>query len=266
MRSRRLRWLGVAAIVAIGLYFVADIVALQYLQSRGAGRISQALAAQSSTLKLGSLPFLPSYLGGHLSGVEAKVKDATAKEGFGVQSIDIRASEIRFGPGKMFSLARSLFSTRSKVTLTEPIAIIEIGEQDLSEFIKRRVPRVGDVQVSGSGIEVRFKLPEREANASSSSSGSSSSPSPSPSPSFDELLTKPARYLPRIEGRHFVLTLTSLSQLGFQYRDEALSIEHMIELPPVPAGMSSDVRLGKGVITIDCEGKTVTLDVGEGPA
>jgi hypothetical protein len=264
MRRRPfVRWVGVAAVVAIGLYFVLDVVALQYMQSRGSAGIAQELAAESATLKLGSVPFLPSYLGGHTNGVEAKVRAATAEGGFGVQSINVRAREMKFSAGKMFSLARSLFSTRTKVTLVEPIALIDIGEADLRDYIIRHIPSVGDVQIKGSGIEVRFNIPQREG-ISSSTSGPS--PSPTATPNAEDLLTKPARYLPRVEARRFVLTLTSVSQVNSRYHDDAFRIERLIKLPMVPAGMTSDVRLGKGVITLDCEGKAVTLEVGEGPS
>jgi hypothetical protein len=273
-RAHLFRWLGVALVVAVGLYFVFDVVALQYMQGRGSADIAQTLAAEGATLKLGSIPFLPRYLSGHLGSrcdsaqctrnIEAKVKGATAEDGFGVQLIDFEASGATFAPAKTFGIARHLFSARTKMTLTDPIVLTEIGQADLSDYIKKKISQVGDVQVNASGIEVRFKLSAPEAPTPYYGYGPTPSPTPTPGP--DQLLSKPARYLPRVDAGRFGLTLTSVSQVPPEFRDDASRIETLIHLPPVPAGMTSDVRLGKAVITIESQGKSVTINVGQGPS
>lgn len=261
MRRRRLyRWIGVGLVLAVGLYFVLDVVMLQYMQSRGGAEVARGMTAESASVKLGSVPFLTGFLSGRISNVSASISGATAAGGFGVQSIDFTAKQVHFSPRRMFSLARSLFSTRTTVTFNDPFGQVEIGEGDLRDFIKHAIPDVGDVQVKSSGVEVRFKLP-RPARTFSSASPSLS---PTPTPNPDDLLSKPARFLPRIEDRKFVLTLIDVSQIGFDFRDDAARIENLISLPPVPATMNSDVRLGKGVIVIESTGKTLTVTIGEG--
>src|ERR1041385_8663432 len=147
MRRRRLyRRAGVALVLLVGLYFVLDVVSLQYMQSRARAGIAHQMTAEDASVKLGSVPFLPGYLSGRISNVSASVTGATGAGGFGVQSVDVRAGQVRFGPGKIFSLARSIFATRTKITLIDPIAIVQIGEADLGNFIKSAIPSVGDVQ------------------------------------------------------------------------------------------------------------------------
>ncbi len=264
MRRRRLvRWIGVAAILVVGLYFVVDVVTLQYLQSRAGAEVARGMAAQGVKVHLGSVPFLPGFLFGHTSNVGATIDGATASGGFGVDQIDFTASTVHYSPSHMFSLARSLFATQTKVTFAQPQCTVQLAESDLSQFIEHNVPDVGQVSVKPTGIEIRFKLPLLPAVTAPTSSPS---PSPSPTPKPEDQLTEPARFLPRIENGHFVLTLIDVSQIGTEFRDDAARIENLISLPPVPSSMNSDVRLGKGVIVIESQGLTLTVTIGEGPS
>ena len=262
MRRRGLyRWLGVAAVLLVGLYFVFDVVSLQYMQSRAQAQIAAAMSASGAKVKLGSIPFLPGYFDGKLVNVEFNVSGATAQGGFGVSSIDVQASELRFGPGKMFALARSLFATRTKVTLVKPISIVQISETDLSEYIKRNVSTVGDVAVKATGIEIRFKIKPAQHYYGYYYSAT---PSPTPTPSGQPELTKPARYLPFVENHRLVLSLTTIFGVPYEFQDDAERIQNLIRLPPIPGELNSDVHLGKGVIVVESQGPSVTLNVGEG--
>jgi len=261
MRRRRLyRWVGAGLLVAIGLYFVLDVVSLQYMQSRAGAQVARAMTAESATVKLGSVPFLPGFFAGRISNVSASINGATASGGFGVATIDFTAKVVHFSPRHMLSLARSLFSSKTTVTFDQPFMHVEIAESDLSDFIKHAVPSVGQVQVKPTGIEIRFKIPQPTETFSSFGP----SPSPTPSPKPEDLLTEPARYLPVIQDRHFMLRLIDVSQIGFAYRDDAARIENLISLPPVPSSMNSDVRLGKGVIVIESSGLKLSATIGEG--
>jgi hypothetical protein len=261
MRRRRLvRWIGVGVVLVVGLYLVADVVVLQYMQSRAGATVARAMAAQDAKVRLGSIPFLPGFLRGRTSNVSATIDGATAAGGFGVDQIQFSAVSVRYSTWHMFSLSRSLFSTQTKVTFTQPDATVQIAESDLSDFIEHNVPDVGQVAVKATGIEIRFKL-------APPATSSFATPSPSPTPRPDQGLTEPARYLPRIDDRRFVITLIDVSQVPFEFRDDAKRIENLISLPPVPLSMSShtDVRLGKGVIIIDSNGASLTVTLGQGP-
>jgi len=261
MRRRRLyRWAAVGLLLAVGLYFVLDVVMLQYMQSRGGAQVARAMTAQSATVRLGHVPFLPGFFAGRISNVSASIDGATAVGGFGVSTIDFTATAVHFSPGRMFALSRSLFSSRTTVSFDHPFMHVEIAESDLSDFIKHAVPSVGEVSVKPTGIEIRFKLPQ----PNESFSFASPSPSPTPSPKPADLLTEPARYLPRIDTGRFVLTLIDQSQIGYTYRDDAQRIQNLISLPPVPTSMNSDVRLGKGVIVIESTGLKLSVNLGEG--
>src|SRR3954453_22367551 len=99
MRRRGVyRWAAVGLLLAVGLYFVLDIVALQYMQSRGGAEVARAMTAEGATVKLGSVPFLPGFFSGHLSHVSARIVGPTAAGGFGVQEIDFKAGSVKFVP------------------------------------------------------------------------------------------------------------------------------------------------------------------------
>jgi DUF2993 family protein len=252
MRRRRWRWVTVGIVVVVGLFVVGDIVSLQYIESRGAAEIARTMSAEEANVDLGGFPFIPRFFGGRLTDVSVEVKGASAAGGLRVQSIESRMKEVRFKPGAIFSLARSSFATKTKVTAIEPLGILELGEQDLEDFITRAAPLVGDVEVKSSGIEVYFRprldtdLPDQAARA------------------LEELTDKPARYLPVIRDGHLALSLVSVSQIDRRFRFDAGRLENLIRLPKLPAGLRPDVSLRDGVVVLEAQGAKVTLTVGEG--
>jgi hypothetical protein len=251
MRRRRWRWVIVGIVVAVGLFLVADIVTLQYIESRGAAEIARTMSAEQAKVDLGGFPFIPRFLRGTLTDISVDVTGASASGGLRVQSVEALMKEVRFKPGAVFSLARSSFATRTKVTAIEPVGILELGEQDIEEFIRRSAPLVGDVEVKSSGIEVFFRpldadLPDAAQDV------------------VEELTEKPARYLPVIEDGRLALSLVSVSQIDRRFRFDASRLEHLIDLPKVPGGLRPDVSLRDGVIVLEAQGAKVTLTVGEG--
>ena len=251
MRRRRgLRWVAVGVLVAVGLYFVADIVTLRYLESRGRDQIVQTMSAEDGSLDLGNLPFLTSFLRGRLDTAEVRIRGANAPGGLRVQTVTAKLNDVRFSPWRMFALARSSFAPRSKVTSSSPIGSIELGEDDLEDYIQGKVPGIGSVDVKASGIEVFF-LTEGVSLADDDT------------PEGDEL-SQPARYLPRVENGRLVLVPTSLSRIHESFRSEAGRIRNLIELPRFPEGLRSDVRLGEGIVIVEVNGPDVELMLGEG--
>ena len=251
MRRRRgLRWVAVGGLVAVGLFFVIDIVTLRYLESRGRDQIVQTMAAEDGSLDLGNVPFLTSFLRGRLDTAEVRVRGANAPGGLRVQTVTAKLNDVRFSPWRMFALARSSFASRSKVTSKSPIGSIELAENDLEDYIQRLVPGIGSVDVKASGIEVYF-LTEGVSLAEDDT------------PEGDEL-SQPARYLPRVENGRLVLVPTSLSQIHESFRSEAGRIRDLIELPRFPSGLRSDVRLGEGVVIVEVNGPQIELMLGEG--
>jgi hypothetical protein len=243
---------GVAIVVLVGLFVVGDIVTLQYIESRGAAEIARTMSAEEAKVDLGGFPFIPRFLGGKLTDVSVEVKGASAAGGLRVRSIDARMKEVRFKPGAIFALARSSFATRTKVTALEPIGILELGEQDLEDFITRSVPVVRDVVVKSSGLEVYFK-PRSDADLPDEAQQA-----------LDELADKPARYLPIIEDGRLRLQLIGVSQIDRRFRFDAARLESLIDLPKIPAGLRPDRSLRDGVVVLEAQGSKVTITVGEG--
>ena len=241
-----------ALVLLAGLFVVTDIVLLQYIESRGGGEIARTMSAEEAKVDLGGFPFIPRFFQGRLTNVTVNVTGASATGGLRVQSIEARMLAVHFKPGAVFALARSSFATRTKVTADDPFGILEIGEQDLEDFLKRAVPLVGDVEVKGSGIEVFFRpridddLPDRAQEA------------------LDELTEKPARYLPVIENGRLVLSLVSVSQIASRFRFDAERLEGLIQLPKIPSGLRTSVSWRDGVVVMEAQGPKVALTVGEG--
>lgn len=232
---------------------VIDIVTLQYIESRGSAEVARTMSAEEAKVDLGGFPFIPRFLRGNLTDVAVEVRGASAAGGLRVQTVEARMKQVRFKAGDIFALARSSFATRTKVTAIEPIGILELGEQDLEDFIVRSVPIVGDVRVRSSGIEVLFRprlgdvdLPDEAQDA------------------LDELTAKPARYLPVIEDGRLALTLVGVSQIDRRFRFDAQRLESLIQLPEMPGGLRPDVSLRDGVIVLEAQGAKVTINVGEG--
>jgi hypothetical protein len=249
-RRRGLRWAAAGVLVAVGLYFVLDIVMLRYLESRGRDQIVQTMSAEDGSLDLGNVPFLTSFLRGRLDTAEVRIRGANAPGGLRVQTVTAKLNDVRFSPWRMFALARSSFAPRSKITSSSPFGSIELSENDLEDYIQGKVPGIGSVDVKGSGIEVFF-LTEGVTLAEDDESE-------------EEKLSQPARYLPRVENGRLLLVPTSLSQIHESFRSEAGRIRNLIELPRFPEGLRSDVRLGEGLVIVEVNGPDVELTLGEG--
>jgi hypothetical protein len=155
---------------------------------------------------------------------------------------------LRFSWREMLSLSGSIFSARTRVRMENPLGLIEIGQADLEEFVRRHVRQVGDLRINASGIEVRFLKKQLEAGAEPS----------------EEDLTEPARFLPRVEDRRIALSLVGVSQIPEPLRRVASRLEEIIDLPRIPEGLRTDVRLGDGVFVIEATGSELELTVGEG--
>ena len=248
MRRRPLRWIMVGVVLAVGLYFVFDVISLQYLESRGAAELARTMTAEEAKIDLGDIPFLPGFITGKLSRAEIDVRGASGSGGFRVQLLNARMSNVRFSWREMLSLSRSVFSTRTKVKMGEPIGLVEIGQSDLEDFLQRHIPDVGTVRISSAGVEVRFLSKRLKTGIE---------------PTPDDL-TEPARYLPRVTDRHIVLSLLGMGQVPERFASSARRVEQVIDLPAIPEGLRSDVRLGAGVITVEASGRELELTVGEG--
>jgi hypothetical protein len=248
MRRRPLRWILVGIVLAVGLYFVLDVIALQYLESRGAAELATTLTAEEAKIDLGDIPFLPGFVTGRLSRAEITVRGASGSGGFRVQSLNARMSDLRFSWREMFALSRSVFSTRTRLAMSEPIGLVEIGQTDLEDFLQRHIPDVGTVGISSAGVEVRFLEKRLKTGIE---------------PTPDDL-TEPARYLPRVRDRRIVLSLIGMAQVPDRFEPSARRVEQVIDLPAIPEGLRSDVRLGEGVITVEASGREAELEIGEG--
>lgn len=249
-RGRRFRWLVVILLVTIGLYFVLDVTIRQYIASRGADQIAKVLSAQDATVKLPGIPFLPGFVRGHIGEMEINVIGASGAGGLRVQSIQARLSDLHFSARKLFALAGSSFATRTTVTAEQPVALVELGERDLQTYLQDMVPEVGKVQVKATGVEVYFYKDLSK---------------PPPNNPRDEELTKPARFLPVVdEDSKITLRLVGFAEVPPELRSTASRIENIINLPAIPRGLRTDVRLGKGVIVFESTGHQVSLEVGEG--
>ena len=248
MRKLRARWIVVGVLVVVGLYFAVDVIALQYLESRGAAELARAMTAEEAKIDLGSIPFLPGFIRGRLDRAEVDVRGASGKGGFRVQVLKAQMQNARFSWRKMFALSRSVFSTRTKISADDPIGLVEIGQTDLEDFLRRHVESVGTARISSGGVEVRFLTKRLKSGIEPTS----------------EDLSEPARYLPRVVDRRISLSLIGVAQVDPKHRADAEAIEHVIDLPAVPLGLRTDVRLGQGVIVIEASGPDLELDVGEG--
>ena len=248
MRGRRLRWIAVGLVVLIGLYFVLDVVALRFMESRGATELTRAMTAEEGELDLGGIPFLPGFIRGRVSKAEADVRGASGAGGLRVNKVHATMTDLRFNWRDMFALSRSIFSSRSTLRMADPNGRVEISQEDLGEFLKRHVPMIGSVEIRATGIEVRF-LKERL--------GEDEEPT-------QEDLTEPARLLPRVLDRRIALTLVGVAQVPEGMRSLAERLERVIDLPRIPEGLRTDVRLGDRLFVVEATGSELELTVGEG--
>jgi hypothetical protein len=248
MRVRGFRWIVVGVILAIGLFLALDVVALQYLESRGATELARAMTAEEATVDLGSIPFLPGYIGGRISRAEVDVRGASGAGGLRVQNVKARMTDLRFNWRDLLALSRSIFATRTTVRMKDPLGMVEIGQDDLGDFLKRHVPMVGSVLIDSSGIEVKF-LKERLEEGDEPT---------------QEDLTEAARLLPRVADGRIVLSLVGVSQIPPALRPMANRLEQVISLPRIPEGLRTDVRLGDRVFVVEANGTELDLTIGEG--
>jgi hypothetical protein len=250
MRRRHWRVIGVAIVALIGLFLALDVVLVKYLESRGSAELARTMSAENADIDLGGFPFFFRFMRGKLTDVSVDVSGSSASGGLRVDSISARMLEVTFKPGEIFALARSSFSTRTKVSAKEPFAIVELVEQDLEDFIRRTVPQVGDVQIKGSGVEVRFIRSGADLNEGEDPA--------------DEDMTKPARYLPDVENGKLVMRLISVSQIESGFRSDAARLEGIINLPRIPAGLKPDVSLRDKAIVMEAQGLETSITIGEG--
>jgi hypothetical protein len=248
MRRRLYRRLAVVLVVLVGLYLVVDIVALQYLESRGASELAKGMAAERVSVDLGGLPFLPGLVRGRLRRAEVTVTGATGSGGLRVQTVQARLLDVRFDTGELVALTRSRFSGRTTLRGVEAFGRVEIVEKDLEEYLKRKVPTLQAVKVTSSAVELLFLAPEGAEDL----------------PAGVELPTIGARLLPVVEGRRIVLRLAGVSGLPNELIAKARLATGAIELPPIPAGLSTDLHLGTGVLVVEAAGPEVEIQLGQG--
>lgn len=251
-RGRRAyRWVGVGAILLVGLLAALDVIALQVFQARGGVQIARTMAAERASLDLGGLPFLPGYLRGRVEKVEVEVIGATAR-GLRVASLQARFTDARLDASDVFGLLRTRYANRTAVRGTDVFARVEIVEDDLEVFAISQEPRVDTLRIRSSGVEVVFAEPDLdgEDGAGDDEEGDEEGPT--------------ARFLPRVEDRRLVLKAVGRAGLSFEFREAVERIEGIIDLPRVPKGLQTDVQLGNGVFTLEAFGPSIELEIGEG--
>lgn len=236
-------------VAAVGLYFALDVVTLRYLESRGATEVARAMTAEEAKVDLGNIPFLPGFFSGRLRSAEVIVRGASGAGGLRVEKVTARLSDMRYSWRDMLALSRSIFSTRTRVKMEEPFGLVEIGQSDLEEFVRRHVPIVRELRIDSSGVTVRFGVERPKKDGEEGEV---------------EELSEPARLLPRIQDRRIVLTPVGVSQVPEVFRSAAKSLENVLDLPRIPEGLSTDVRLGAGLIVVEASGRELELTVGEG--
>ena len=268
MRRVRWSWLAVALVVLTGLYFVCDVVALRYIESRGAAQLAQTFDAESATANLGSVPFLPSFFSGHLSRVSGHISGASAPGGLRIDKVDIGLDDVHFSPRHLISLARSRFSARTNVKTVQANVTLQINERDIHDYLVSKVSSVRGVRVTSSGVSVMFNEPAPAGTYTQPAPSPSPSPSASPSPGATPAPPPPAppstaRFLPRVVDGVFQFVLVSSVQVAYDLRGDAAQIEELVRLPRLPQALRSDVRLGDGVIVVEAVGRDVEMNVGE---
>jgi hypothetical protein len=161
MRRRRARGWAIAAVIALlGLFVTADVVALQYFQTRGGAELARGLAAEHATVDLGSMPFLHEYVRGQRGEVEVRATGIAAG-GLRVQTLTLHLSEVRFSPTSIFRLTRSRYATRTSIEADEPDLRIEISQSDLDAFLRARHRGVARVRILETGPAAPHRHPPR---------------------------------------------------------------------------------------------------------
>lgn len=258
-RSRLSRWIVVGALGALGVYFVLDVVALKYTESKGAAELARAIAAEESSLRLGGVPYLPRFLGGRLGGVEGEVRGATGPGGMRVSRVDVKLSDVRFAPRRMFALVRSRFSDRTKVKAGEVIVTVELAERDLYDYLHPKLASISELRVTSEGVGVKFQRPDSDLEESSrgpeDEDGDGDKKKEEDRPD--------ARYVPRVENGEFRLIRAGLSSRAQSFREDSLRISELISLPRFPEGLRANIGLGDGVVVIEAAGRDVETSIGE---
>ena len=245
---------------------MADVVTLRYLESRGAAELAQAMTAEEAEASYGSPPFIPSFFTGHRPSVEARVRGASGPGGLRVAGFELRLRDVKYSPRRMLALTRSRFSQATTVEAGEVIAQIHVRSADIAAYLRSRGADVDKVRVTSAGVTVTFRDPEPEPGTTP---GPGASPSPSPRPSDGppeehvEEVSRAARYLPRVEEGMFRLQVVSVAKVRVRFREDAFRIAELVSLPRFPSGLRTDIRLGKGVITIEATGTDVEKSIGE---
>ena len=254
-------------VVLTGLYFVCDVVVLRYIESRGAAQLAQTFDAESASADLGNVPFLPSFIGGHLHQVSGHISGASAPGGLRIDKIDITLGDVTFSPRHLVSLARSRFSALTKVKAQQANVALQINERDIHDYLVSKVSSVRGVRVTSSGVAVTFNEPAPAGSYPTPSPAPTPSPSPGATPGPPPPPPPPppstARFLPRVEGGVFQFVLVSTVNVAYDLRGDADQIEELIRLPRLPDSLRSDVRLGDGVIVVEAAGRDVQMNVGE---
>jgi hypothetical protein len=256
----------VGLVVLVGLYFVADVVILRYIESRGATQLAQTLDAESATANLGGVPFLPSFMSGRLHTVSGRVSGASAPGGLRVDRIELHLTDVRFSPRHLLSLARSRFSARTDVKVAEVRVQIQLAERDIHDYLVSKVSSVTGVRVTSAGVVVTFNVPAPASSLATPSPSPTPRPSPEASPGPSGPPPPPpstARYLPRVEGGVFQFVLVSSINMPYEVRGDAQQIAELVRLPRLPQRLRSDVRLGDGVIVVESSGRDLEMNVGE---
>jgi hypothetical protein len=267
MRRIRWSWLAVGLVVLIGLYFVADVVILRYIESRGATQLAQTLDAESATANLGGVPFLPSFFSGHLHTVSGRVNGASAPGGLRVDRIGLQLTDVTFSPKHLMSLARSRFSARTDVKAGQVIVSLQLSERDIHDYLVSKVSSVTGVRVTAAGVVVTFNAPAPASTTPTPSPSPTPRPSPGATPGPPSGPPPPppatARYLPRVQDGVFQFVLVSTINVPYGLRGDAQQIAELVRLPRLPKRLRSDVRLGDGVIVVESSGRDVEMNVGE---
>lgn len=250
-RRLRLRWIAVIALVSVGAYFALDVIALQLHQSRGAAQLARAMSAESASLDLGGIPFLPSYLRGRTETVDVEVIGSTGTGGIRVQEVSARLVDVSYSWPRIWALTRSRFSSRTDVVAGEVTGTLRLSASDLDDYIGRRVPLVDEVRVSSAGIIVFFELLENARGEASEEDGE------------DQDERARARYLPRVEDGKLAFLLLGTAGLPSVFRQDADRIQDVVDLPRLPDGLRADVRLGDGVVIMDVSGLDIEVTIGE---
>jgi hypothetical protein len=242
-RAKLYRLLAFVVILLFGLFVVLDVVVLQVAESKGAAGFARATAAEHVTLDLGGFPFLPGLVTGHLRKVELDAAGLTGG-GLRVQSLTVSLRNVRLDGSGAVALIRSAYAGRTRLRADMPVGRAEVGEPDLDSFVRSKDERVKQVRILSTGIEVTFLV---------------SQPGSQP-----EVVSAPARFLPRVQDRRLVLELIGFAGAPKDLAERARILERSIDLPPIPKQMRVDVRLFGGKFALDATGPNLDVMAGEG--